>query len=391
MITQAELNKKAKRPWVSGAFLKSWLNDEPFFPFEIPFKTPTGRTLSNEFIQVREWISELSLHSKAVKGVGYQLEYRSINHQTLGGQELPQKIFFDNQDDWLAFTGHQSDFKQFVKLVGLTRRQLPEIMPFISGKPMKVLDFADVWPLLIKVCRYFQLKPKPGRYIRQLDIQDVDTKFIEMHKGILSDLLTLALESEDFDAEVTGLSENGFERRFGLLFDEPLIRFRLLDSQVRVTDMSVPLSQFIDPRVSRIFITENKINGLAFPPLEDSIVIFGLGYGVRSLFSVDWLKTKEIYYWGDIDTHGFAILSQLRQRFHQVESFLMDQETLDKHFSLCVEEPEGKRFLGELFNLADSERSLFDALKNNAQGNNLRLEQERIGYGCLREALKGCQ
>ena len=25
-----------------------------------------------------------------------------------------------------------------------------------------------------------------------------------------------------------------------------------------------------------------------------------------------WLLEKEIYYWGDIDTHGFAIFNQLR-------------------------------------------------------------------------------
>ncbi|WP_353620190.1 Wadjet anti-phage system protein JetD domain-containing protein [Thalassotalea sp. G20_0] len=33
-----------------------------------------------------------------------------------------------------------------------------------------------------------------------------------------------------------------------------------------------------------MFITENKVNGLAFPPVADAIVIFGLGYG-NYLFS----------------------------------------------------------------------------------------------------------
>lgn len=391
MITQNELQKKARRPWTSGAFLKSWLNDEPFFPFEIPFKTPSGRTLSSEFLQVRDWIAELHRHSKAVTGSGYQLEYRTISHQQLGQQLLPWKIVFENREDWLAFIGQPSAFKQFQGLADQTRRQLPQVMPLVCSKPVRMLDYADAWPQLMKVCRYFQLNPQPARYIRQLDIQGVDTKFIESHKGILSELLSLALEPEDFDDSVTGIADNGFERRFGLHYDEPLIRFRLLDSEAPVTDMSVPLSRFIDPGVSRVFITENKVNGLAFPTVSDAIVIFGLGYGVRSLFSVRWLEEKHISYWGDIDTHGFSILSQLRGRFGQTQSLLMDQGTLDAHLALCVEEPENKRFLANLANLTDREQLLFDSLRHNKSGKNLRLEQERIAFSCLKNALASDQ
>ena len=320
-------------------------------------------------------------------GNGYQLEYRVISHQQLGQQRLPWKIVFENREDWLAFVGQQSAFKQFQGLVDQARRQLPQVMPLVNSKPVKMLDYADAWPQLMKVCRYFQVNPQPARYIRQLDIQGVDTKFIESHKGILSELLSLALEPEDYDDSVTGIADNGFERRFGLRYDEPLIRFRLLDSNAQVTDMSVPLSQFVDPGVSQVFITENKVNGLAFPPVSDAIVIFGLGYGVRSLFSVSWLEKKQISYWGDIDTHGFSILSQLRGRFGQTRSLLMDQRTLDTHLALCVEEPENKRFLSSLANLTDSEQMLFDSLRHNKSGKNLRLEQERIGFSCLKNAL----
>lgn len=392
MITLTELNKKAKRPWTSGVFLRHFLQnegtqDKGFLPFEISFKTPSGRTLGSEFIRVRDWIAELHNHSKAVTGSGYLLEYRTINHKQLGLQQLPQKIVFENYDDWLVYIGQQSAFKQFQALADQTRQQLPQIMPFFASKPLRVLGHADVWLELIKVCQYFQLNPKPNRYTRQLDIQGVDTKFIEAHKGILSELLILVLGSEDFDDSITGIAENGFERRFGLRYDEPLIRYRLLDSDAAVTDMSVPLSQLVDPGVRQVFITENKVNGLAFPPVKDAMVIFGLGYGIRSLFSVNWLKEKDIIYWGDIDTHGFSMLSQLRGKFRQTRSLLMDQATLEAHRPLCVKEPDGKRFLDDLADLTDSEQALFDALRQNKLGENLRLEQERITFSCLQDAL----
>ncbi|USE38638.1 DUF3322 domain-containing protein [Endozoicomonas sp. SCSIO W0465] len=387
MISLKELQQKALRPWTSGAFLKSVLRDEPLFPLEIAFRKPSGKTLSQDYGKVRDWIALLHNHSKAVKGSGYTLEYRSINHQQLGPQRIPVRIHFVDREDWLGFIGKVKAFRQFDELAGSTRRAFPGLLPWLQLKPLKALELADSWPQLLKVCRYFQLNPQPGRYIRQLDIQGVDSKFIENHKGVLSELLSQVLDPEDFDATITGLAENGFERRFGLRFDEPLIRYRLLDSAALVTDITVPVSQFIDPGVGRVFITENKVNGLAFPAVSDAMVIFGLGYGIQSLSLIDWLRSKEISYWGDIDTHGFAILSRLRHHFPRARSLLMDETTLTRHLDLCTEEPENKRFTGELAHLTPTEQQLFSALKNNRHGKNLRLEQERIGYGWLLDAL----
>ena len=392
MITLAELKRKARRPWTSGAFLKSYLNDETLFPLEIPFRKPSGRELVNDFVQVRDWIALLHHHSSVVTGQGYAMEYRTINHQQLGQQRIPHRIVFSDQDDWLYFIGEQQSFKQFKERVSLTRRQLPQVMALVISKPGKLLEYADDWPGLLKVCRYFQVNPRPERYIRQLDITEVDTKFIETRKGILSEMLSLVLEPEDFDPTVKGVAEHGFERRFGLLHDEPLIRFRLFDggpsidsdhpvnSSQPVADISVPVSRFADPGVSKVYITENKVNGLAFPKVKDAIVIFGLGYGILSLDALGWLQTKQIFYWGDIDTHGFSILSRLRSQFPAARSLLMDHETLTEHLSLCVPEPEAKRFLGNLPNLTPDEQQLYDTLRHNSLGHNLRLEQERIGY-----------
>jgi len=387
MITQSELKNKALRPWTTGAFLTSVVNGDNLFPLEIGFRRPSGKVLSQDYGKVREWIAQLHGNSKAVKGSGYQLEYHSINHKMLGSQRVPGQILFDNRDDWLGFIGKVKAFRQFDELVGTTRRQLPELMPWLEKKPLKALELVASWPQLLKACRYFQLNPKPGRYIRQLDIQGVDSKFIENHKGVLSQLLSEALDPEDFDSTVTGLSENGFERRFGLRFDEPLIRYRLLDSLGPMTDITVPVSQFMDTGVSTVFITENKVNGLAFPAVANAMVIFGLGYGIQSLTCIPWLQEKEVIYWGDIDTHGFAILSRLRQHFPQVRSLMMDEQTLRHHPHLCTQEPQDKRFTGDLAYLTPDERQLFDHLKANELGQNLRLEQERIGYGWLLDAL----
>jgi hypothetical protein len=43
---------------------------------------------------------------------------------------------------------------------------------------------------------------------------------------------------------------------------------------------------------------------LAFPDVSDAMVVFGAGYGFDNLAAAPWLHEKQIYYWGDIDTHG---------------------------------------------------------------------------------------
>jgi hypothetical protein len=138
--------------------------------------------------------------------------------------------------------------------------------------------------------------------------------------------------------------------------------------------------------VSKVFITENEINFLAFPNVPDAVLIFGAGYGFDNLASATWLKQKRIYYWGDIDTHGFAILNQLRGFFPDAISFLMDRRTLLDHRPLWGVEAQPETT--HLVRLNTEENALYDQLRHNHWGDRVRLEQERIGFDFLRDVLR---
>jgi hypothetical protein len=114
-------------------------------------------------------------------------------------------------------------------------------------------------------------------------------------------------------------------------------------------------------------------------------VIFGAGYGFDNLATARWLGTRDIYYWGDIDTHGFAILNQLRAFLPRTTSLLMDQETLLAHRKLWGIEPRPET--AELGRLTPLETSLYKDLCRNRWDERIRLEQERIGFGFLEDAL----
>jgi hypothetical protein len=264
----------------------------------------------------------------------------------------------------------------------------PELAEWFSRRPFVALDHAADWPRILSVLRWFRDNPSSGLYLRQIDIIDVDTKFIETRKSLLMELLEAVLNKRS----VTGENHvpQTFEQRYGLRGKPPTVRFRILDRELLIgglSDIAVPEVEFASLvlAVSRVFITENEINGLAFPDFPGSIVIFGLGYALDRLAGASWMKDCTIHYWGDIDTHGFAMLDRLRAYFPHVRSLLMDRQTLLAHRVLWVHEqkPHG----GSLVRLDSDEQALFEDLANNRLGAGIRLEQERIPYGWVQRAL----
>ena len=86
------------------------------------------------------------------------------------------------------------------------------------------------------------------------------------------------------------------------------------------------------------------------------------------------------------NTHGFAILDQLRSHFPHAQSFLMDRDTLLAHQAQWTEEPQPTQ--RDLPRLSDDERRLFDDLRwRRLRDESLRLEQERIAVGRVQQAV----
>ena len=100
---------------------------------------------------------------------------------------------------------------------------------------------------------------------------------------------------------------------------------------------------------------------------------------------VPWLQDKAIFYWGDLDTHGFAILDSLRSMLPSVRSLLMDRETLLSHRALWVEEPDG--YDKPLLHLTQAEDGVYQDLRLDRLGARVRLEQERIAFGHVARTL----
>ena len=134
------------------------------------------------------------------------------------------------------------------------------------------------------------------------------------------------------------------------------------------------------PEEPVVLIIENEQTALSLDFVNVPI-FFGLGYGVTMLASLPWLAEKRIFYFGDLDTHGLAILAECRRLFPQTESVLTDLATFERFRALAVLEPKQAALPTD--RLTTEERDL--GVRLLAEG--LRLEQERIPLETVREAL----
>lgn len=220
--------------------------------------------------------------------------------------------------------------------------------------------------------------PNAGLFPRALPVAGVDSKWLDRRRGTLARLWNT----------VTGenVSAADFLEHVGLL---RLPQFVLVknaaawvgeEAAEEVVKLPVETLAKKAPESPVVLIIENEQTALSLD-FRDVPIFLALGYGVTLLESLPWMKEKRILYFGDLDTHGLAILAECRRLFPQTESVLMDLPTFERWRAFAVTEPKGAEPSPE--HLTPEERALADVLS----AGRLRLEQERIPLGTVREAL----
>ncbi len=382
----ADIAAKLETKWSSGFYLSEAVAPSISFPLRIPLAGPKGSALVNNYADAREWVRQFMAVGQSGAA---DLEWEEINNQLLGRDKLPSAVLFHSLRQIAQYIRKEKELDRFTEAANILQQAFPALKSWICRSPKTVLSIVSDLSKLLEVLRWMVSHPRPELYLRQISLPGVDTKFIEQYKKVLGEWLDILLCSSIVDQSKSGVKN--FEARYGFLSKPTLIRFRILDPALSIqglTDLSVPADEFcrLSIEVQKVFVTENDINGLTIPPHEKSIVIFGRGYGFEELAKARWLLSKKIYYWGDIDTHGFAILSQFRSYFPQTSSFLMDRETLVMHRSSWVTENSPSKSV--LSNLMDKEATLYNDLVIDALGKSVRLEQELVRFDYVVKAMK---
>lgn len=79
-------------------------------------------------------------------------------------------------------------------------------------------------------------------------------------------------------------------------------------------EVTVPVDPLAALRlpIERVLIVENLQTGLSCEALSGTALLIARGYALDDLRSIEWPRTFRLFNWGDIDTHGLAILHRLR-------------------------------------------------------------------------------
>lgn len=382
--TVAELVDKLQRRWDRGTFLRAHAAGEPFVPLSLPVRGPKAPDVLDDLDGVRRWIERFASDADRHH---LDVEYRIVRSRHVGENRMPARVSLRTLSDLERAVARSGETDTLVEIIERTRLTLPQLNAWVREHPRDAIAHADVWDRLVAVVAWLVNHDLSAIDIRHVDVAGVDSKFVERHAKLLRRLLPEVLPADRIDP-----SANRFSERFGFRLRPTYLRLRLLEPvdplPSSITEIEVRTDELatIDLSVRTVFVVENRATFLAFPVVPSSIVIFGEGFGVTTLERVPWLAEREVIYWGDIDTHGFAIVQRLRERLPETRTLLMDQQTLLAHLDHLVTEEQPTS--ASLPLLTPAEQIVYRDLVEDRYGPSVRLEQESIRFSAVRAALR---
>lgn len=384
---------------------RDWLTAEPqrHWPLTVPLGLPTEAEALRQPDAVRAWADSW----RAWRGAG-ELRWVERRWRVLGVQTLPQALVLHAPEEATAWIGERERWERASARFAQMRAWRPALTPALARHYDVLADYFDPdFQRLRDLLAWLAGHPASGLYPRQIPLAGMDSKWLESRRQVLADMVAASrggavddAASGDVDGAAGGnadampVGEAGcaaagsrdFYQLCGLKRAPSLVRMRVLDPALRamlggVGDLSAPVEMLAAIRwqPATVLIVENLQTGLALEDLPGAVAFMALGYAVDVLASVPWIAPARCVYWGDIDTHGYAILHQARYRFPQLVSALMDEATLRRFSTLWTHE-KTQHGAEDFSTLTAEERNVYTALRQNIWGQALRLEQERISW-----------
>lgn len=361
MISPTEIRKKALRSYPT--FLSAILTRERFFPLHI--RGNKGKA-TDAMETLYPTLRRLLENEKKKLGYGYTVTLKSVNTRHAGTISMPDEIYFENVEDYLKFIEKEKEFLAFRKAVQKTKKALPDLLNWMGNNPMKVVKNLEKWGFLLKIGLFFKENSRPNLYARALPI-DVPTVFIEENQGILIEILEVVLPPESISKK-----EEIFEKKFGLKYDEPVVRVRILDVGIgdlfdKNIDVSLSISDWNLKEIQAewAYLISDKMDFLRFPNKNKSVAIWVNESNLQSLFELKFLHSAEVYFWGNISVASFQKLSDIRTKLPNVKSFCMHSTILET-YKENVEEVKVKND-GMISNLTIEENEVLKKLMERKQ------------------------
>lgn len=333
-----------------------------------------GKQRPTTTADLHEAIRYFSLYEKSGDKKGWTIEWESWKSKRLGIQQWPAAISIDTPEDLLYLTGKQSEFATFSKTLESILQQKPLLRDWLAQNPGRVLLYKEEWAGILAVVDFLLINDVSDYYLRNIPVP-VHTKFIETYKTVIWSILQYTDPVRFSD------SDESFEKKMGLKPRPFFFTLRWLDESlakintngIEVLGLSVEELRKLNWAPREIWVVENETALYMLPEIENGLAIWSKGKALSLLTHIPMFRNTNLYYWGDLDEEGFAMLNDFRAIYPHVKSRYMDIACITNHFPYLDIQPRIYR-RDQLERLTSKEQEAFDLLVKK----NGRLEQEKI-------------
>lgn len=365
MKSPAELSDRLKRQWQSADLRESRLAGEFPWPISLSIGKPSADSIKNASALVREHLKKWRSEKTGL------VEWSAVKFQSTGSAvDIPRHWLIRNPDEWTRACSDPQVNREFEFLSQMLNRVDNQFHVLLVRQ--RSLWKEMTIDQLVQCCELaLQLEPgcAQGRPIRALTIANIDSKFIESNRTLLVKLLNerfnQALQKTSLE-EFLGAALNNDHWLLVIALSNGLLPFAQL--RLRASELAR-----IELPGSHVLFVENEQCRYQLPQLDDTIAILGAGLNL-SWLNNPFFKTRQLAYWGDIDSWGLKMLAMARKLQPELAPLLMNRGTFEQYQHLAVSEPRTAGW--EIpSGLTELEGRLYQHLLKDNKG---RLEQEFI-------------
>lgn len=376
MRSPADLKQLLRRQWDISPTREARLLGYPgAWPLQLPIGRPSPRIL-------RDHLDDLKRHIAAWRGVKTgEVLWRPIQYrQAAEPINVPLSWILTRPSEWIDAMGDSATKEQFHRLsqiVGAT----PAIFHSFFVRQRAVWGSKSPAEVIQAARIAMALAPgsAAGLPLRALSIEGSDTKFFERHGSLITALLDLRFDGEASRVGLETFLDAARDGDHWLLvvdLDGSLLPFQKLRVRCReLRHVALP--------GDRLLIVENESCQHLVPRIPGTVAVFGAGFDL-SWMEGEWLRSKRVGYWGDLDTWGLQFLAAARSRLPSLEALLMSAIIYERYRSFAVPEPVAAA--GDVpEGLLEEEAQLYRCLLEAERG---RLEQEFLPPGMVHEQIE---
>jgi hypothetical protein len=240
---------------------------------------------------------------------------------------------------------------------------------------------------LLAAITWFQANPRSGLTVRSVPVSGMHTKWLAKHRGMViaclgtpTDPAESAEPTEDPDpadiptGDLDALGLRPLPSEISIVIADPGLRTAVGG----LRQITAPVNELARLQIhpDAVLIVENKEPAVTWGDTAGLVVIHSLGNHLDVLGCLPWIRHERCWYWGDLDRHGFTLISRARTMIPQLASLLMTPGDIETYQPLGVEE-ELDRYDQPDSTLTAAEADALASLQLTG-GKYRRIEQERI-------------